>query len=114
MSDAQDARGFVVASELGLAVRTPQDVLDLVGAAFDSDGILLTADDVDASFFDLRSGLAGELCQKVTNYQLRLALVVADPAAYGSRWTELAHEHAHHRMIRFFPSVAAAEAWLSG
>jgi hypothetical protein len=105
---------LVVAGELGLELHTIEDVMTLVGAAYDADAILLTADDVDASFFDLRSGLAGELFQKVTNYGLRLALVLPDPAAHGPRWSELAHEHAHHRLIRFFPTTAAAETWIRG
>lgn len=111
-SDADGPRTIVVASEMGLAIRSMGDVMDIVGAAYDADGIVLTPDDVDASFFDLRSGLAGELFQKVTNYGLRLGLVLPDPARYGPRWQELAVEHAHHHVIRFLPSQGDAEAWI--
>ena len=111
-SSTQGPRGIVVASEMGLAIRSMRDVMDMVGAAYDADGIVLTPDDVDAPFFDLHSGLAGELFQKVTNYGLRLALVLPDPAAYGPRWADLAFEHADHRVIRFFPRRKDAEAWI--
>lgn len=106
--------GVLVAHDTGLALRSHRDVLDLIGAAYDADGIVLTADDVDPSFFDLRSGLAGELFQKVTNYGLRLALVLPDPAAHGQRWCNLAHEHAHHGAIRIVATRSEAEAWVRG
>ena len=110
--ETQAQRGVVVVSEAGLAIRSMGDVMDVVGAAYDAAGIVLTPDDVDASFFDLRSGLAGELFQKVTNYGLRLALVLPDPGGHGPRWVELAHEHANHRVIRFLSSREEAEAWI--
>lgn len=111
-ADTRGPRGIVVASEMGLRVRSTRDVMDMVGAAYDADGIVLTPDDVDPSFFDLHSGLAGELFQKVTNYGLRLALVLPDPAAHGPRWADLAFEHADHRVIRFLPTREDAEAWV--
>ena len=110
--DVQEQRGVVVASEVGLTIRSMRDVMQMVGAAYAAEGIVLTPDDVDASFFDLRSGLAGELFQKVTAYGVRLALVVPDQAAYGPRWADLAFEHANHRVIRFLPTRADAEAWI--
>lgn len=39
---------------------------------------------IDESFFDLRSGLAGEILQKVVNYRLRLA-IVGDISVYDSK-----------------------------
>ena len=111
-SDTQQSGGVIIASEAGLAIRSMRDVMDVIGAAYDADGIVLTPDDVDPSFFDLHSGLAGELFQKVTNYDLRLALVVPDPAAYGPRWADLAAEHTDHGTIRFLPSKEAAVAWV--
>lgn len=37
--------------------------------------MVLHAEDLDAAFFDLSSGLAGEILQKVSNYNLRLAII---------------------------------------
>lgn len=103
----------VVASEAGLTIRAMPDVMDAIGAAYDADALILTADDVDAAFFDLRTGLAGELFQKATQYGVRLALVLPDPALHGPRWPELAFEHRRHRTIRIVASRAEADAWLA-
>ena len=85
----------------------------MIGAAYDADALILTADDVDASFFGLRTGLAGELFQKATQYEVRLALVLPDLAAHGPRWPELAYEHRRHGAVRIVASRAEADAWLA-
>jgi hypothetical protein len=76
------------------------------------DGLCLDETDFDSEIFDLRSGLAGEIFQKCTNYRLRLAIVMRDPAKYGQRFSELALEHRAHPLIRFFPAREDAQRWL--
>ena len=71
------------------------------------------AADVGPNFFDLRTGLAGELFQKATQYAVRLALVLPDPAEHGPRWVDLAFEHRHHAAVRIVASRADADAWLA-
>jgi hypothetical protein len=65
------------------------------------------------AFFDLASGLAGEVLQRFTNHRVRLAIVVADPSAYGSRFSELAYEHRTHAAVRFFSDEQLARRWLA-
>jgi len=102
----------VVASESGIAIRWFADISNVLGACFGSDGLILTEQDVSPEFFDLRTGLAGELFQKFTNYKLRVALVLPDANAYGKRFSELAYEHKTHPLIRFVSSVQEARDWL--
>lgn len=40
-----------------------------------ADGVIIHQKNIAANFFDLKSGLAGEMLQKVVNYRLRLAIV---------------------------------------
>lgn len=94
------------------SLRSAADIPDLIGAAYGHDAVLLTADDLAPEFLDLKTGLLGELFQKVTNYRLPLALVLPDADAYGPRFGELALEHRSHPLIRFFAGEAAARAWL--
>ena len=63
-------------------------------------GLLLSEGDLAPSFYDLKSGLAGELFQKFVSYRVPLALVVKEPAVYGERFVELAREHRSHHMVR--------------
>lgn len=103
----------LVAAEVGLRIDRMTDVIDAIGATYEYDALILSEGDVDATFFDLRTGLAGELFQKATQYAVRLALVLPDPAVHGPRWPELAHEHARHRAVRIVASRAEADAWLA-
>jgi len=105
-------RDIVVASDAGISIRSFRDISNALGACIGAEGLILTEADVAPAFFDLRSGLAGELFQKFTNYRLRLAIVLPDPKTYGERFGELAYEHRSDNMIRFVRSEDDAKAWL--
>lgn len=94
-------------------IRSPADIAGALGASMEAGGLLLDERELGAEFFDLRTGLAGEVLQRFTNYRVRLAIVVSDPAAYGSRFGELIHEHRTHAAVRFFGSAQQARRWLA-
>lgn len=48
------------------------------------DSLVILKENLAETFFDLRSGLAGEILQKVVNYRLRLGLV-GDYSGYESK-----------------------------
>lgn len=58
-------------------IRSEKDALELVGnASFaHADAVLLREAQLAPEFFDLSTGLAGELNQKLVNYRLLLAVV---------------------------------------
>ena len=103
---------ILIASDSGVSIRSFGAIADAIGAGIESEGLIFTEDDLAREFFDLRTGLAGELFQKCMNYRVRLAIVLPDPEAYGERISELAYEHKSHNMIRFVRSKDEAEAWL--
>ena len=107
-----EERGILVASDSGISIRSISDIYDALGACIGAKGLILAENDLAREFFDLRSGLAGEMFQKVINYKLRVAIVLPAPEAYGERFGELAYEHASHSMIRFVRSKDEAKAWL--
>jgi len=107
-----EERRIIVASKSGISIRSFTDISDAIAACLGAGGLILTEDDLAQEFFDLRSGLAGEVFQKFTNYKVRMAIVLPDPEAYGERISELAYEHKSHSMIRFVRSKDEAEAWL--
>ena len=89
------------------------DIPDALSASIDAGGLVLDETRLSPDFFDLRTGLAGEVFQKFTNYRARLAIVVADESAYGSRFSELVYEHRNHKQVRFFASAQLARQWLN-
>jgi hypothetical protein len=64
------------------------------------------------AFFDLSTGLAGEVAQKLSNYGLRMVGVVPDLAAHSPRFQEFAKEANQGRQLRFVATRAEAIAWL--
>jgi Domain of unknown function (DUF4180) len=104
---------ILVAADSNIRLESVNDIPDLIGACWGMDGVVLHETDLASSFFDLRTGLLGELFQKCTNYNLRLAMVLLEPSAHGERFSELVHEHRSHKLIRFFAAIDAAKTWLS-
>jgi hypothetical protein len=90
----------------------PADIAAALGAALENGGLLLDEAQLGAAFFDLRTGLAGEVLQRFSNYRVRLAIVIADARAHGNRFSELAYEHRTHRSVRFFELEQLARQWL--
>ena len=69
----------------GEPISTSDDASDLVGTAWSHQATMIAvpAERLDPEFFRLRSGIAGEITQKVVNYRLCLAIVgdIADQVA---------------------------------
>jgi hypothetical protein len=99
--------------ELSITVHSEADFNDLLSGALSHGGLIVAESDLPAQFFDLKSGFAGELLQKLTNYRARVALVIPDPSAHGARFSELAAEHRSHGLIRFVASVPEARRWFA-
>jgi len=102
----------LIAADYNLRVDSMPYIQTLLESAYSADGVLLLKGDLSPAFFDLRSGIAGELFQKCTNCRLKLALVIPEPASYSERFTELAREHTNHKLIRFFALESDALKWL--
>jgi len=103
---------ILIAAEAGISIGSINDILNAVASTFGAGGLILTEDDVSSEFFDLKTGLAGELFQKFENYELCLAIIVPSPERYGERFNELAREHKSHNRIRIVRSKDEALAWV--
>jgi len=95
-----------------VAIRSVSDIAGALAASYQQDGLILAEADLCPEFFDLRTGLAGEVLQKFVNYRAKLAIIVPDPRAHGERFSELAYEHRQHAVIRFVSSAEEARRWL--
>lgn len=101
----------------GPAVRTGGDALGLIyeECAQDAEWIAVPVTRLDPAFFDLRTGVAGELVQKFVNYGRRLA-VVGDIRAYldvSGALRDFVGESNRGRHVWFVADEAELEARLS-
>lgn len=98
------------------SIRDVNTINDLIGQVVFEHKInrLLAARElIDESFFDLKSGFAGELTQKVSNYRLMLA-VYGDFSMFESLALKAyLFESRLSKSVRFFPKRETALDWLS-
>lgn len=80
----ESAKGDITLIEdLAAPLRTGADLLEVLMNS-PSDTVALKASDLSESFFELRSGVAGDVLQKVSNYRKRL-IILGDFTAVESK-----------------------------
>ncbi len=96
-------------------MRTPADATLVLEACFShgAHSALLYASSLPPRFFDLSSGEAGTVLQKLRQYEVRLAVVYDSKACpFSSRFGEMLAEEHSKSYFHVFPSRAEAVAWL--
>jgi hypothetical protein len=90
------------------------DVTTVIEACFDNQArsLLLYPENLTERFFDLSSGEAGEILQKLRNYHIRLAVVRTPSLRLSSRFGELMADEQRGSYFRLFDQRSAAEEWL--
>ena len=92
-----------------------EDGLDLLGNLYYQgfDKIILHEKNITPDFFNLKSGIAGEILQKFSTYRVRLA-IVGDFSKYTSKsLNDFIFESNKGRHINFVPSITEAIKILS-
>ena len=61
----------------GIVIKNEQDALELIANCYynGASKLLIHETQIHPDFFDLKSGLAGEILQKFSNYQAQLAII---------------------------------------
>lgn len=98
-----------------LIINKIEDGLDLLGNVYYQgfDRIIINEQHITPDFFELKSGIAGEILQKFSNYRVRLA-IVGDFAKYGSKsLTDFIYESNKGRNINFVATLPDAIKALS-
>ncbi len=92
------------------------DILDLLGNFYEMDANRLLLDEVHLhpNFFDLKTGLAGAIFLKLTNYRVKTAVLANLANIPSKRFRELIYESNKGKQINFFDDLAKAEQWLMG
>lgn len=98
-----------------ILIRTPDDGLQLmVDLYYQGYGeMILHEQQIAADFFDLKTGIAGEILQKFATYRVRLA-IVGDFARYESKsLRDFIFESNKGKQVNFVSSVGEAVRRLS-
>ncbi len=77
----------IVIVDKGDKITNAQDILDIMASAqyqCECIGMVLYKESLNESFFDLKTGLAGEILQKFSNYRFKLA-IIGDFSHYTSK-----------------------------
>jgi DNA-binding PadR family transcriptional regulator len=95
-------------------VRSQQDALDLVALCgqHDTNRLMIHAKALSEEFFRLRTGVAGEILQKLVNYQVKTAAVLPDLNAIRGKFRDMAFEAGRGSQFRVFDNRQEAQAWL--
>lgn len=112
MSELRQWNGEAVLclDEAGPRIATEQDALDhLIGEALGHGAsmVAVPVSRLDSAFFALRTGLAGSIAQKITNYRLKLA-VIGDISVHlhaSGALRDWVRESNKRDTIRFVPSL---------
>ncbi|MEO8287948.1 MAG: DUF4180 domain-containing protein [Chloroflexota bacterium] len=98
-------------------LRSPDDIVDVIGTYFEhrSNSLLLYAENLTDRFFDLSSGDAGAILQKLRNYHIRIAIVASpDAVKQSTMFGEMVLEESKGGDFRIFDDSDSAEMWLTG
>ena len=107
-------RKFVEAAA-GFHLSDEQEALDIAAYCWEkeTENLLLNHANLPDKFFNLRTGLAGAVLQKFSNYRIRAAAVV-DPVKISGKFSELVRELNRGGSFRVFENREEAESWLLG
>ena len=90
------------------------DAIELVLACADgkSSGLLIDGRWLPTEFYDLSTRFAGEFIQKLQNYRIRVAAVIAADDAHSASFARFRAEARRGNPFRVFEAREGAEAWL--
>ncbi len=93
-----------------------QEALNLLAACIENNTnrLMFHAENLTGDFYRLRTGLAGDILQKFSNYHIRAAAVLTPELANQGRFREMVLEANKGSQFRVFYDREAAERWLVG
>lgn len=93
-----------------LLIQTAEDGLDLLGNLYyqDFDRIILYQENISPEFFDLKTGLAGEILQKFTTYRVRLVIIGEFETFTSKSLQDFMRESNQRKQVNFVPTLSEA------
>ena len=81
-----------------------QDLLDII-SDYSIKSIIIQKNNIDSDFFDLKTGFAGEILQKTSNYHIRIGIVGDFTSVTSKSLRDFIYECNQTRQIVFKVSV---------
>lgn len=99
----------------GQLLQTDQDILELIAGCgeYGADLLMIHAENLPVDFYNLKTGLAGNILQKLTNYWVRSAIIVSRDLVGDGHFYELILETNRGRQFKFCYDRETAEKWLT-
>ena len=109
-----DGLSFIECARDGGHLKGEGDALDMIVACGDNqtDRLLIHVENLPADFFQLNTGLAGQILLKFVNYRVRVAAVIPEDLAREGRFGEMVLEANRGNQFRVFPNRENAVSWL--
>lgn len=98
-----------------ITIESASDILDILGnVSFSgSSAVIIYSDSFSSEFYDLRSGVAGEILQKFSNYRMKLAIVGDFSHLTAKSWCDFIRESNRGSAVGFVSSFDEAMTLLS-
>ena len=104
---------YVFLDKGGHAAENEADASDILSLCYENNTSLLMihSDRLSERFFDLKSGFAGTVLQKLANYRVKTALILTD-ITLSERFREFLAEAGRGSSFHAFSDSDEAEKWL--
>jgi PadR family transcriptional regulator, regulatory protein AphA len=98
----------------GGVINDEAEALDLVALCGENqvDTVLLQTQNLAPGFFDLKTGIAGRIMLKLSNYKIRVAAVLPSDTTNQGRFYEMVLETNRGNQFRVFAKYADAMEWI--
>ena len=95
----------------GKRIKSVEDIMDFFGDLYinNCNAVAIEKEALDDSFFDLKTGLAGEILQKFSTYSLRLAIIGDFSNVESKSLRDFIRESNKRRSINFVESLEKAK-----
>lgn len=105
---------YISCSTENNSITTVQDILDLVAACGENETflVMLFAENFTPDFYNLRTGLAGDILQKFVNYHIKTAAILPPEKVGQGKFYEMVLEANRGTSFHVFNDRENAEKWL--
>ncbi len=95
-------------------IQNDQEALELIALCIENHTarLMINAEVLANDFFDLKTGVAGQILQKLVNYHIKTAFVIIDEMRIKGRFKEMINESSRGNNFRVFANRDEAEKWI--